>query len=206
MRFKHGSRFVPLAELGYPYNPHLRQARRKLKQDGIPDIYKVVFPIANYTNPIAQLNGVASDLYAQVFASLAGRINRPICLVQSEHGIDELMPGQNRITYIHGQRLESVSLHFSAEWSDLATQCFHEREVLVDAVSMFERCLTTEIGLTLEEKIIREVVVQNAALIITVSETAQNQAQITDESIAQCADELRAWLRQLHHIHEHRAT
>ncbi|MCX6858099.1 MAG: hypothetical protein NTV80_24720 [Verrucomicrobia bacterium] len=61
MKWGAESKYIALAELGFDYNSVLRKARKRLKEreDPIPDIYKVVFPFANYTNPQIQINGLA---------------------------------------------------------------------------------------------------------------------------------------------------
>lgn len=161
MHFAEGSCYIPLADFGFPYNPLLRLARRRLKAEGIPDIYKVVFPFANYTNPRIQLNGVATSAYFDIFDRLATNLNRSVCIVHSSHGIDEAMPGNNIVLFISGSRRVQLEWQFSVDSANRVWTTFAEKNTARETVELFE-----QIVLGRGPAIIEETIIANAALLL----------------------------------------
>lgn len=90
-----GSGFIPLKDLGFDYLPPLKQARVQLHQDGILDIYKVIFPISNFTNSHGQVNGVYSLAYLGYYIDICRQRANNSLIVYSYRNIDELIAGKN---------------------------------------------------------------------------------------------------------------
>lgn len=161
MHFSHGSGYLSLADLGFPYNPHLRLARRRLKEEGVPDIYKVVFPFANYTNPRIQVNGVSTKVYRDIFDRLAIKLKRPVCIVHSAHGIDEIMPGKNSILFVSDVRRIEMEWNFATDYPGQVWTAFSEKETACQTVELFE-----QIMFGYAPQIVTETILENAALLI----------------------------------------
>lgn len=170
-------RFLRLSEAGFAYREELRQARRRLHRDGIPDLYKVVFPFANYTDPVVQINGAAKEVYFERFAGLCGIMGRTACLVRSVAGVDELLPGKNRIAYFTGG-----VRHFDAEFLFLPEHMaenvsrFREAGSLFAAVDGFIDLLGGKAA-----PLIRDTVLLNAALILACDSIAGGSEAAIDE-------------------------
>ncbi len=161
MHFGPGSRYIPLADFGFPYNPILRLARRRLKAKGMPDIYKVVFPFANYTNPRIQLNGAATRTYFDIFDNLATTLNRSVCIVHSLHGIDEAMPGNNLVLFIAGNRRVQFEWQFRVGSANAVRVAFAEKNTARQTVKLFAEIVRGRAPI-----IYKETIVANAALLV----------------------------------------
>lgn len=155
-------RFLRLSEAGFAYREELRQARRRIHHEGIPDLYKIVFPFANYTDPFLQINGAAKEIYFQRFCELCEITGRSACIVRAEAGVDELLPGRNRIAFFREGTLE-----FDSEFDVLPQHAagnmdvFHEAASPHAAVDLFVEMLEGRAA-----PIIRDTVLQNTALVL----------------------------------------
>lgn len=168
MKWGAGSKYLALAELNFDYNKVLRRARKRLKErkDPIPDIYKVVFPFANYTNPQIQINGVSTKVYLEIYDQLARRFNRPVCIVDSEFDIDELMPGKNEIRCWLNGRMHQFSLCFCDSDQDDVWRLVDERDSASQTVELYLSILAGDADLK-----IRKTIFQNAALIVATAQS-----------------------------------
>jgi anthranilate phosphoribosyltransferase len=160
-RLPPSSQYIPLATFGYPYNNVLRQARRRLHVANIPDIYKIVFPFANYTNPTIQINGASTRLYFELLVKLAQHFKRNTCVIHSTLGIDEIMPGSNSLfLYSDGQcRAEIINLPSIPR--TLLMDLFHETESDTQSTR-----LLCELREGMAHPVFKETISMNAALYI----------------------------------------
>ena len=155
-------RFLRLSEAGFPYREELRQARRRIHRDGIPDLYKVVFPFANYTDPVVQINGAAKKIYFECFSELCALTGRTACLVRSTAGVDELLPGTNRIAlFTGGVRRFDDEFTMLPEYGQGRVESFREARSLFAAVDLFVDLLEGKAA-----PLIRDTILQNAALVL----------------------------------------
>lgn len=160
--FADGSGPISLGSLGFPYRASLRNARRRLWREGIPDVYKVVFPFANYTFPEVQINGCRDATYRKLFFQLACRTGRHVWTIASELNIDELAPGRNLVTRIRqGESSEQV-VTFGNEWDPQQVRsALAEKRTADDHVELFLGVLAGT-----GDPVYRETVLWNAALIV----------------------------------------
>ena len=175
MKWGEGSRYIALSELGFAYNTVLRQARRRLKATGIPDIYKVVFPFANYTNPQIQINGVSTKVYLNIYDQLAGYFKRASCIVDSEFDIDELMPGRNEIRCWVNERGHRLNWQFCESSEDGVWKLVDEKDSAEETVSLFSDVLNGD-----ADPAIQQTILYNAALIIAMQQFAVDQSLEVD--------------------------
>jgi anthranilate phosphoribosyltransferase len=159
--FHAGSQFIPLVDLGFEYSETTKAARCYLHRNQIPDIYKVIFPFANYTNPRMQINGVSSLVYFHLFENLAQALKRNVMIVHSMHGIDELMPGKNRIVAFWNGAREALEWSFFQESGHRVWKIFKERKSTVSTVRLFQRINTNE-----ADPVIIQTIFYNAALLL----------------------------------------
>lgn len=181
-------RFLRLSEAGFAYREELRQARRRLHRDGIPDLYKVVFPFANYTDPLIQINGAAKEIYFERFAELCHIMGRTACLVRSVAGVDELLPGKNRIAFfMGGVRCFDAEFLFLPEHMAESVNRFREAGSLFAAVDGFVDLLDGRAS-----PLIRDTILQNAALILACNSMAGGAEVAIDEQMSENFSKLRA--------------
>ena len=183
-------RFLRLSEAGFAYREELRQARRRLHREGIPDLYKIVFPFANYTDPFVQINGAAKEIYFERFCELSAITGRTACIVRSEAGIDELLPGRNRIAFFD----EGV-LKFDSEFQLLAQYPIAGDEGFAEAPSprmAVELFLDLLGGRALP--LVRDAVLQNAALVLACASLADGSDAGMGELMASHFSKLRTLL------------
>lgn len=153
------SEFISLDALGFPYSKTLRSCRIELANAKIPDIYKATFPYANYTDPKFQITGAATETYLKIFDKVSGILGRNVCIVRSEEGYDEIMPGKNLII-IHQE-----GKRFEFNWHSPGTRnVFSEPSTIEEVVSLFIECVIE--GKNSE---LRETLLHNAALLLTMS-------------------------------------
>jgi anthranilate phosphoribosyltransferase len=183
-------RFLRLSEAGFSYREELRQARRRLHREGIPDLYKVVFPFANYTSPVVQINGAAKEIYFERFSELCAIMGRTACLVRSVAGVDELLPGANRIAYFAGG-VRSFDSQFLLLLEHRAgtMEGFHEASSARVAVDLFVDLLEGRAA-----PLLRDTVLQNAALILACDSLAAGSTAGIDELMSGHFIKLRALL------------
>lgn len=100
--FEEKSKLIVLSELGFDYNPNLLTARKMLDKEGLPDIYKVVFPGSQLTGADGVLTGVSkAEWYLEPIVEINKALGITSTLVHSEtFDVDELMPGTNTIVRI----------------------------------------------------------------------------------------------------------
>jgi anthranilate phosphoribosyltransferase len=167
--FAFGSHYFPLSDFGFPYNATLRKARRRLFKNAIPDLYKIVFPFANYTDPSIQINGASSALYFSIFTDLCRHFNRNACVVRSLHDFDELIPGDN-VLYIHTSAVkEHINLHLpNATWSQLKT-ILSETSAPSQSPTLLLSLLAGK-----ADPLLKQIVAWNAALYVTCLRQIQN--------------------------------
>ncbi|WP_035608986.1 hypothetical protein [Haloferula sp. BvORR071] len=183
-------RFFRLSEAGFAYREELRQARRRIHREGIPDLYKIVFPFANYTNPLVQINGAAKEIYFARFSELCAALGRTACLVRSAVGVDELLPGKNRIAFFN-----SGVRHFDAEFLLLpehetgGLDRFREAGSPRAAVDLFLDLLEGRAA-----PFLRDTILQNAALILASDSLAGGAEAGIDELMSGHFSRLRALL------------
>jgi anthranilate phosphoribosyltransferase len=108
--FNDKSKFLSFNDLGLAYSEALVEARRKINKEGYLDIFKVVFPFANFTGCYGQVNGVSNKDYLSLFVELALKFNRHCILVYSNLGIDEIMPGENQYVTINNNQIKESKL------------------------------------------------------------------------------------------------
>lgn len=122
--YQKGSGYISLGELGYSYSAPLKQARIQLYQDGIPDIYKVIFPASNLTCSLGQVNGVYSSKYIGFFVDATTALQRNAVIVHSYRGVDELISGRNIIIRIINQKLSEREIYLPSTVLDLCYDDF----------------------------------------------------------------------------------
>lgn len=191
MNFSPGSKFISLASLSFPYNSSLREARKRLKIEGIPDIYKVVFPFANYTNPRIQVNGVATIVYWDIFERLATKLKRAICIVHSEHEIDEAMPGHNRLLLISDTRRIETNWDFMLSDSNKVQTVFSEKDSPKHTVKLFEQIILGK-----APTIITETIINNAALLVASHQLVDSVSLDFHHSLSQAKDDIKTFILQ----------
>jgi anthranilate phosphoribosyltransferase len=170
LQLREGSRYIPLASIGFPYSIALRNARRRLYRQGIPDIYKIVFPFANYTNPAIQITGASSACYFNILVRLCKHFERTACVIYSEYNIDELMPGKNQyFTYLNSVANTGV-LSYSDISEELLWSLFGERRTRLQSVNLLREVLTGRV-----HPVIKEVIVRNAALYVSCFNLARGE-------------------------------
>lgn len=108
-KYASGSGFISLQELGFSYSNILKDARKKLHEDGILDIYKVIFPIANLTNSDGQVNGIYSVAYLGYYIDICRIFKRNSLLVHSYKNIDELIAGKNLVIRLLDGQLTDIA-------------------------------------------------------------------------------------------------
>lgn len=183
-------RFLRLSEAGFAYREELRQARRRLHREGIPDLYKVVFPFANYTSPVVQINGAAKEIYFERFAGLCGILGRTACLVRSVAGVDELLPGRNRIAFFKGG-VQGFDAEFVLLPEHVAAplDVFRETASPRAAVDLFVDLLDGR-----AVPLVRDTILQNASLILGCDSLAGGDTTGIDELMDSHFSKLRALL------------
>ncbi len=156
------SDFLPLASLGFAYNPALRAARKRLHQQGIPDIYKIVFPFSDYTKPLIQINGASRRLYFDILVRLCERFKRSACVLYSEHQVDELAPGTNEL-FISSP---TYSYHETCVLPRCSEEAFSS--VLMENSSARQSIdLLTELIAKKANPLLKAIIAANAALYVT---------------------------------------
>jgi anthranilate phosphoribosyltransferase len=181
-------RFLRLSEAGFAYREELRQARRRIHREGIPDLYKIVFPFANYTDPVVQINGAAKEIYFERFGELCGIMGRTACLVRSEAGIDELLPGRNRIAFFEkGVRSFDSEFLLLLEHAAGKVDRFRETGSPCAAVDLFTDLLEGR-----AEPLIRDTILQNAALVLACDSIINGIETEIDEAMSKHFSKLRA--------------
>ncbi|QJE97352.1 hypothetical protein [Luteolibacter luteus] len=170
-------KFLRLSEAGFAYRDELRQARRRIHHEGIPDLYKIVFPFANYTKPFLQINGAAKEIYFQRFSELCVLLNRTACIVRADAGIDEILPGNNRIAFFRdGARELDANFNLLPQHAAENMDAFHEAASPRDAVDLFVAMLEGRAS-----PIIRDTVLQNAGLILAGAALAEGSGAGLEE-------------------------
>ncbi len=183
-------RFLRLSEAGFAYREELRQARRRLHREGIPDLYKIVFPFANYTSPAVQINGAAKEIYFERFSELCAITGRSACLVRSIAGVDELLPGRNRIAFFtHGARSFDAEFQLLPEHAAGQLDAFRETGSPHAAVDLFVDLLEGKAA-----PLVRDTILQNASLILSCDSLASGDTSSIDELMSQNFTRLRALL------------
>jgi anthranilate phosphoribosyltransferase len=109
--YQEGSGYFSLSDLGYPYSEILRKARFQLYQEGIPDIYKVIFPASNLTHSSGQVNGVYLSEYIKYFVDISIALERNTLIVHSTHGVDEIAAGRNLLVRISNGKLTESEVY-----------------------------------------------------------------------------------------------
>lgn len=184
-------RFLRLSEAGFAYREELREARRRIHREGIPDLYKIVFPFANYTDPVVQINGAAKTIYFERFAELCGLLGRTACLVRSEAGVDELLPGRNRIAFFDRRKQSfDAELLLLPDYPAGKIESFREAASAREAVDLFTDLLEGS-----AEAVLRDTVLQNAALILACDSIADENEAGVEELMDENFTKLRALLR-----------
>ncbi len=136
--FAPGSRYLRLGDLGFPYRDCLRNARRRLWKLGIPDLYKVVFPFANYTDPAIQINGCGRPVYRDLYTALAVQTRRNVWIVHSELDIDELTPGKNELRFVNRGQIAESTVKFGTRCSSAEVRReLRERPTANEHVDLF---------------------------------------------------------------------
>lgn len=185
-RFK----FLRLSEAGFAYREELRQARRRIHREGIPDLYKIVFPFANYTDPFLQVNGAAKELYFERFCELCELTKRTACIVRSAAGIDELLPGNNRVAYFsEGVRKFDAEFYLLPQHGAGTPDIFKEAASPRAAVDLFVDLLEGRAA-----PVLRDTVLQNAALVLACVSVAEGSGTGFDELMATHFSSLRLLL------------
>lgn len=139
--FKNPSRFLPLSDLGFGYGEELKFARKLLRQEGIMDIYKVVFPSTNLTGYMGRVTGYYHQDYYRLMLYLARELQHNALLVHSEHGIDELMPGKNILTHICKGEVVEFEVDVPGDHNTLV-KFFSERYLLNEHLKLYEDLLS----------------------------------------------------------------
>lgn len=183
-------RFLRLSEAGFAYREELRQARRRLHREGIPDLYKIVFPFANYTDPFVQINGAAKEIYFERFCELCAITGRTACIVRSEAGIDELLPGMNRIAFFAaGIRKFDSEFQLLSRYPADGVEGFAESQSPHLAVELFLDLLDGKAS-----PVLRDTVLQNAALVLACASLADGSDTGLDELMSSHFSNLRTLL------------
>ncbi|MCW1913098.1 hypothetical protein OJ996_05915 [Luteolibacter sp. GHJ8] len=183
-------RFLRLSEAGFVYRNELREARRRIHREGVPDLYKIVFPFANYTGPVVQINGAAKTLYFERFAELCELLGRTSCIVRAESGVDELLPGRNRIAlFDRGIQRFDAELQLLPDYPAEKIESIREAASPYAAVDLFIGLLEGR-----AEAVLRDTVLQNAALILASSSRADGNEAGIGELMDENFTKLRALL------------
>lgn len=141
--YQEGSGYISLGDLGYIYSASLKQARIQLYQDGIPDIYKVIFPASNLTCSLGQVNGVYSSKYIGFFVDSAIELQRNAIILHSYRGVDELISGQNLVIRVTNQKLSEREIYLPSTVLDSSYDDFiAESADILNNVSKFIDILT----------------------------------------------------------------
>lgn len=108
-RYAQGSGFISLQDLGFNYSNVLKKARKNLYDDGILDIYKIIFPIANLTDSNGQINGICSLAYLGYYIDVCRILKRNSLVVHSYKNIDELIAGNNLAVRLLAGQLTDIA-------------------------------------------------------------------------------------------------
>lgn len=155
------SRFLSFGELGISYENTLVNARKKLNEMGMLDIYKVIFPFSNVTNCTAQVNGVSNEQYLDIYTDLSLKFSRRVIILLSSLGVDELMPGLNQYVKINKGKLERFSLFIESD----ALNDLKEEEEISEVLAKFYDIMSGKARLD-----IQKIINYNAASIINLIE------------------------------------
>ncbi|MFT4017919.1 MAG: hypothetical protein QM668_13220, partial [Agriterribacter sp.] len=105
------SEFHSVGYFGFEYRDNVIDARNLLFKNKILDIFKVIFPIANFTNCNAQLNGYANHRYGMFYERIFAHFKKTGIIVHSDYrgGTDEICLGNNEVlVYSAGKKVDVV--------------------------------------------------------------------------------------------------
>lgn len=142
--YKKGSGYRSLNNLGFPYSESLKKARIELYNNGILDIYKLVFPIANFTKSSGQVNGVYSQKYINHFIDILKALDRNSLIVHSEYDVDEIIIGKNKIIRICKGTVTECDLIFPVENKKHYMNFISESNNLEEHISKFIRIVNND--------------------------------------------------------------
>lgn len=131
------SRFIPLQAIGFDYGEELRIARRQIREEGVLDIYKVVFPSANFTDAVGRVTGYYDVQFYEKLLHIAKTLGHNALLVWSEHGIDEFMPGDVSVTHVCKGESKSWIERVPGNYDEVV-ECFSEKDELKGHVDAYE--------------------------------------------------------------------
>jgi len=90
------------------------------------------------------------------------------------------MPGTNAVTLVVKGKIEEFSWDFKGEQRCRVHEVFRERESLEETFTLMERALVLSADTTEEHILLRETLMQNAALVVAcfLAVTSQNSAKL----------------------------
>jgi anthranilate phosphoribosyltransferase len=113
---------------------------------------------------MAQVNGVSSETYFEVFCRLGLYLKRRIYVVLSQHGVDELLPGMNQVTLVSSEGRQDRTFQYDI---DQASTC---RALVQERFSVDEHVrILVDIATYGSEHPLFNTIVSNAALFIMAS-------------------------------------
>ena len=155
------SKYIGLPELGYHYSSDLVTARRKLHSNKILDIYKLIFPLVNFTNAFAQINGVHRIEYLNYYLHVYKKLKKTGVVIYNDNDIDEIYFGRNYIYCIqHGLILEKIVLDIEPG-NEESLNYFKESKKIEGHLAKLDEIINKKV-----DESIRKVILMNVAIVV----------------------------------------
>lgn len=155
------STYIGLPDLGYYYSQTLIKARRILHSNSELDVYKLLFPLVNLTNAVAQISGVHRIEYLNYYLYVYKELKKTGAIVYNDNDIDEIYFGRNYLYFfVSGKLIERKTVDINHK-TDEDLKYFQESENITDHITKFKEIRDGKVSPS-----IRKVIILNVALIL----------------------------------------
>lgn len=147
LQFRKGSTFLSLESIGHKYSTELIRARKKLHENQQLDIYKLIFPSANFTKSSGQVNGVHKEDYIPYYIKIAKKFNKNMLIVHSiDYKVDELLAGRNKVIHIYNGHVKEEIISIPRKMSSEKYWAFFKESTnIAEHIDKFVKIANKEI-------------------------------------------------------------